>query len=355
MQDEVRLQEELAAVNARLRRVNRDMLLLEGVPTAGPFSKPSTNLLVVSTRSSDMPYLVLVDQDLDYRGDDPFLRSLFSGQNRANGWRPLLLAPGHLRQPGPVEVARAALRFVGFPPLAEVAPLPFGLSAEWGYREAFPPVVGRDRLLRAVDSVLDAEGDRRAALLVGPSGVGKTALAREAAWRWRARGADHVACRIEVPAVFDPDALHDVLEEAIALGPKTLVVLDELSAGWLTPKHRVWLRLALARGLRLCATARAPTCRKLRDTLLFKRLRPLRVDEPAPSDLVGAVLPVVARHLEVRYGVTVVQESINLAVRRSEAQRGAQPGKAVRLLEDAVMLARERGLTVLGPDDLFES
>src|SRR5947209_75080 len=132
---EAKLRRELEAVQGHLQRLNRDMLLVQGVPTApAHFSKAATNLLVVSTHRPEMPYLVLVDEDLRYGGADPFLASVFSEQPRANGWRPLLLAPGQLTQDSLAGVARAALRFLGFP-ATDAEPLPRGLHADWGFRE----------------------------------------------------------------------------------------------------------------------------------------------------------------------------------------------------------------------------
>src|SRR5437899_927318 len=151
------------------------MLLLQGVPTApARFSKAVTNLLVVSTRRPELPYLVLVDEDLRYGGGDPFLASVFSEQPKANGWRPLLLAPAHLTQGTLAEVARAALRFLGFPASAEAEPLPRGLHADWGFREAYPPLVGREELIEEAEAVLAQEMERVAVVFVGPPGVGKT-------------------------------------------------------------------------------------------------------------------------------------------------------------------------------------
>src|SRR5262245_6786318 len=91
------------------------MLVLERVPTGkGQFSKEATNPLVASTPLAEMPYLVMVDQDLAYAGGDPFLHGVFASRSCVNGWRPLLLAPGHFSQSDLAEVARAALALLGF-------------------------------------------------------------------------------------------------------------------------------------------------------------------------------------------------------------------------------------------------
>src|SRR5262245_14859161 len=145
---ETRLRTELEAVHAGLRRLSPDMLLLEGVPTdARSFSKEETNLLVVRTRSEQMPFLVLVDDNLRYDGPDPFLASVFSRAERKDGWRPLLLAPKQVEADGLADVARSALRFLGFPSGGSSPALPSGLSAEWGFREAFPPLIGREAIV----------------------------------------------------------------------------------------------------------------------------------------------------------------------------------------------------------------
>jgi hypothetical protein len=193
---EARLRRELEAVNGKVTRLSGDMLLLENVPTDPQrFSKAQTNLLVVATGRPRLPYLVLVDEDLRYGGGDPFLNSVFADPSRKDGWRPLLLAPGHRPQADLAAVARGALRLLGF------------------------------------------AGD----------------------------------------------------------------------------------------------------------------------EEPGAEELTDVVLPAVANYLETRYGLDLATESLRVALALSGQLPGTQPGKVIRLLDSAMARARRQGLSVLGPDDVFDA
>jgi hypothetical protein len=360
---ETKLRRDLEAVRARVQRLNRDMLLLEGVPTdRRRFSKETTNLLVVWTRRPELPYLVLVDQDLRYAGGDPFLAQVFSEQPRSNGWRPLLLAPGHLTRSSADEVARAALRFLGFPADGgEASVLPRDLSAAWGFREAFPPLVGREPLLEEVEAALGQETERSAVVLVGPAGVGKTALVREAAWRWQEKEPGRKAVRVNLAglAADTPsprertERLQQLYRDVVGLGPGTLVVAEDVHLAAPGPLASLALARAVEDGLRLLATTTERGAGALRGDALRRRLHFVAVEEPSPEELTEEVLPAVARYLEVRYGVTVSPQALGLALRRSDDRAGAQPGKGVRLLERALSRARNRGVQVLGPDDVL--
>jgi hypothetical protein len=362
---EVRLQRDLEAAGGRVKRLGPDMLLLEGVPTDPErFSKPATNLLVVCTHAPRMPYLVLVDEDLAYGGPDPFLAGVFSDQPKANGWRPLLLAPDHLTQGHPADVARAALRFLGFPaPEPGAAAPPRGLVSDWGFREAFPPLVGREAVLERAEAVLAQETERAAVVFAGPSGSGKTALVREMAWRWQARGEDRRAYRVDLPGVMAGTVLggergqrmQALYTEALRLGPGALVVLEDAHLATTGIIGGLALCRAVEAGLHLCCTTSMAGLPLLRDPAVRRRLHFIEVPQPEPEELAAEILPAVARHLEYRYGVRIAPESLTVAQVVSARHMGAQPGKVIRVLDSALARARQRGLEVLGPDDVFEA
>jgi hypothetical protein len=181
------------------------------------------------------------------------------------------------------------------------------------------------------------------------------------AWRWQQKEAGRTACRVDIPALLSGASLpsqrterFDTLyREARVLGPSALLVLEDLPFACTTGVTRLALCGAIDAGLHLCATTLPSGLLVLRDRSLRRRLHTIVVPQPEPEELVEKLLPAVARHLEIRYGVKVTRESLNLASRMDRG-RGAQPGRVIRILDGALARARQKGLTFLGPDDVLE-
>ena len=90
------LSQELTAARVRVEVPDRDTVLLRNVPTEGAgrlFNKPQTNLLVRRAREG-LPFLVCVDEDLAYLGEDPALARVFAAGPARQGWRALCLGRG---------------------------------------------------------------------------------------------------------------------------------------------------------------------------------------------------------------------------------------------------------------------
>jgi ATP-dependent Clp protease ATP-binding subunit ClpA len=193
--------------------------------------------------------------------------------------------------------------------------------------------------------------------------VGKTALARELAWRWQERAAGRIACRVEfvtllAGAQFAADLnarLRVLYEAALALSSTVLVVLEEFqrACGRL---GGLALAQAIEAGLPICGTAGWHGYRELKvHPGLRRRLHLIDIPEPSRPELMDGILPAVAEHLEGRYGVKISRQALALALQESEPLYGAQPGKVIRALDCALAQARRRKLPVLGPDDVIEA
>jgi len=385
MRPAYRLLDELRGTNVRLHRVERG-LLLEGVPTSRDFSKAATNLLVMDTHSARLPFIVLVDENLDYCGRDPNLRSIFSGRHCSKGWRALILALDKLSKPNLANATRAAIcilnpvfrtrprrpppsnqrnasnRVLNTDPAEPIAmSLPCGLSLDWQPDGHPAPFVGREDLLQRAEAIVSGPLKPRGVLVSGPSGIGKTAFCRELSNRWQAAGRDHFSVRIDLPALFagtivPPERSERVkllCDEVLRLGPCVLLIAENFQLLTADPLARIALLDALDAGLRLCATTSSCGPRRLGRLSLHQRLDLIELPEPTLDEMTNQILPAWSRVIESESGVTIAPESYRFLIRTSEEVPGAHPGKGLLELKRAVATARRHGLSVLAPDDLL--
>jgi ATP-dependent Clp protease ATP-binding subunit ClpA len=168
---------------------------------------------------------------------------------------------------------------------------------------------------------------------------------------------------LEVPAVLTdaplPTArahrMQPVYEEMQRRGPGALLVLEYLHFVCAGALANLAFGRAVESGLHVCATTTPQGLLVLRDPGLRRRLHFIQVPEPDTRELREAILPTVARYLEGRHDIRIAPQTLAVVFSLSERQAGAQPGKAVRMLDAAVARARARVLRVLGPDDVFET
>src|ERR1017187_8850507 len=81
------LKARLRQLKVRLDNPDEDTFLLRNVPAdARCFSKPRTSVLVKRPRAG-LPFLVCVDEDLDYVGPDRDLARAFAAADCQQGWR----------------------------------------------------------------------------------------------------------------------------------------------------------------------------------------------------------------------------------------------------------------------------
>jgi ATP-dependent Clp protease ATP-binding subunit ClpA len=237
-----------------------------------------------------------------------------------------------------------------------------GLRDDWGFREAYPPLVGRETLLQEVQAVLAQETERMAVALVGPSGVGKTALVRELAWCWQEEHPDGKALWVDTPALLAGAAhaadlrerVHQLYATVHHFGSSALLIMEDLHLLYADALLSLELRHAVEAGVHVCGTLPPDGLAALTNPALRRRLRLLNIPEPSRKDLARVMLPPVARHLENRYGVRLSREALSIALDVSNGQPGAQPAKVIQLLDRALARARRRHLEVLGPDDVLE-
>ncbi|MBN1242239.1 MAG: ATP-dependent Clp protease ATP-binding subunit [Spirochaetales bacterium] len=224
------------------------------------------------------------------------------------------------------------------------------------------PCIGREAEIEALASALLRWGTSNA-LLVGPSGVGKTAIVRALAARI-ARGEVPEPLKglhiVEVRAgdLAAGTGFHGALEEKVALlvaaveaRPGTVLFIDEIhqiSGSYGNDQTADLLKPALSsRGFRLIGATTDSEYRRFmeREEALLRRFQVIRVREP-DKRTVREILSALAPRLEAHFGLSLPPPVLELALRLSERYmpERAFPDKAIDLLDRAAARALFRFL-----------
>ncbi len=228
------------------------------------------------------------------------------------------------------------------------------------------PVVGRDQ---EIEQVLDVLARRRAnnPLLVGPPGVGKTAIAEGLALRLVSESLPDQAGRVLVEmsagSLVSGTGVRGALAEKLARLRKevqasqgrVLLFIDEIhalvSASDGPDDLATELKAALARGELPCvgATTDAEYRRVFeRDAALSRRFSRIDVGEPS-RDAAVAILCGAALHYErfhtVAYARDAIEAAVDLSVRYLPEQH--LPDKAIGVIDLAAARVRRRGGSVV--------
>jgi type VI secretion system protein VasG len=357
----------LKQLKVRVDNPDADTLLLRNVPAdARCFSKARTSVLVKRPRPG-LPFLVCVDEDLEYVGPDRDLARAFAVADRLQGWRVVSTAAGVYPEAGDaVQQALAVLGAAGGGPApsrgASEAPGGESLLARFATdltartRDGSAPVtVGREEAAEQAAAALLA-WQRRLPMFVGAAGVGKSNLLYAVARRLAEARPDWKLLSVDLASLLGGAAWEGereklfqmALGEAAANGAAALAI-ERLDLALITIPLAPWLlAAALDRGARLIATCLPPAFEKLSRGPLARRLEPIEVTELAREDASAAVLGHLRETLACHHGVAIDAPVAEAAVKRSLTLAGALPDKAIMLLDAAAAraaLLKEPGVT----------
>jgi len=352
------LEKKLKQFRVHIDAPDGDTMLLRNVPTGeGYFNKPRTNLLIKRPRKG-MPYLICVDEDLEYSGSDQEVTRAFVGGHCQQGWRVLVLGS----QAGSdiqavIEQALNAVGFDGVNPELKAA-LPENVSAQpgkllssfateisTGAIESDEPAIGREKYKEEVVSSL-LQWQVRLPLIVGESGVGKTNLARGAARKLKALRPGFSIVAVDLGLVmsgtlFDSERenLLIVLLREVVDQPDLVVLMEHLEMALIgVPRGRLLLAQALDRGAKLIGTTLPAHQSIFSIEPLSRRVHFIALPEMGLNET-AEVLSAIRSRIAGHHQIAMSESILEAIIERSLSLEGRLPAKAILLADAAAARA----------------
>ncbi|MEK6324268.1 MAG: AAA family ATPase [Acidobacteriota bacterium] len=367
---EQELEERLKQLRVHVDVPDGDTILLRNVPANDRFfSKPRTNLLIKRPREG-MPYLICVDEDLDYTGTDSALARAFVAGHKQQGWRVLFV--GHDTRANLQQVIEEALSAVGFdgrepelkPPTATEGPgsqgkLLASFAIELSPGEAAEPTVGREERIEEVVSSL-LQWQVRLPLIVGESGVGKTNLVRAVTRKLKQCRPAFKVMSIELSAVM-AGTLFDSERESLLIAllkdmeeqPQAVFVLEHLEMALIgVPRGHLLLGQALDRSARLIGTTLPGYLTRFEIAPLTRRLQVTELSAMSLSETAGVLLALRDR-IAAHHNIAIEETLLSAVIETALPVTGHFPAKAISLLDAAAARAVLAGEAELSLFDIY--
>ncbi len=360
---------------ARLRKCkvdvqiqDTDTVLLRNVPAdMKHFNKPVTNLLLVRPQEG-MPFLICVDEDLEYTGGDRLLIRIFAAAQLRQGWRVLIM--DHDECQDLHQALQFALEALGFEMNASgsgwAAPrargadtggilTSFGTNLTQRVRNPdVEPTVGRKREVERVIASISS-WRARLPLIEAEPGIGKTnllyALARELAEHLP--GSRVISLNMGVLLVGTlweserEKILSALFHEATENSDNLILAIEHLEVAFLSnPRGVLLVEQALDNGLRMVGTVLPQSIPGAAIGLLSRRLDLVRLEEldaATTIEILSKVMGRIAQH----HGVQIETSIIKPTVERAVSLAGCLPSKAISLLDAAAGRAAFGGESVV--------
>lgn len=354
-----------------------DTLLLRNVPASDRFfSKDRTNLLIKRPRPG-LPFLVFVDEDLRYTGDDPALVRAFASGHVQQGWRAITVSQqGGRDLEGATE---AALEVIGFDD--RVPRLGFesgsGMSGAAGLvlaafgkeviaagdrclhagsvRSQGEVTVGREEDVEAFVAGL-LQWQAQMPVIVSDSGAGKTNLLGAGAlklsetrpgWKMISVNMGEVMAGTFLDSERE-NLLSALLKEAEGAS-ECVVIMEHLECALMgVPKGSLLLAQAVDRGARLGGTLLSLHRHRVATPPLERRTRIIELSEMG-IDRTVEVLGSLRERIAAHHDVSIDDQTLQAAAQIASGLDGRLPAKAIALLDAAcarAILAGERDVSL---------
>ena len=369
------MSERLRRLRIKIETPDSDTLVLHDVPTNhGFFNKPLTNLLLKRPRSG-LPFVVCVDSDLVYLGDDSLLARTFASSQERVGWRALFHQASRESSPEPaIERALDALGADGGDPTLRPDTRDTARSGDGSLIETHgqdlsclaaspkaPVTVGRERERDEIIATLRRWSANCMPVVTGESGVGRSNLLVAVARRLKESEASDRLVRIDLGvllsgAIFDAERENTLtsLFAELRKQPDTILALEHFDLVVAEVPHGVYMAgRALDDGCRLIAVTLPAFASQVRRAPLQRRMHFVHLSEPDGNETME-ILRALRSQIASHHGLEAIDDQvIRLCVRVAADMDGHFPAKAISLLDSSAAQATLSGSQALGPDDIL--
>lgn len=333
---------------------DEDTLILRNVPAdERVFTKPRTNVLLKRPRQG-LPFLIGVDEDLEYTGNDQSVIRAFTGAVHQQGWR--VIQMGNPAQADLDKAVDAALGVLGLrkgksrpksvkPEAAGGLLVALGCNLSEQVRKGkAQATVGREEQIEQVAGCVIGWRGRLPLVVAGP-GVGKTNLLHAVARKLSDRTPESAFFSLDLGVLMAGTALEAERENLLmavlrdALSSGAVVALERLEfALFSSQRGAALLADALDRGFRGIGTTVPALKERMEVYPLSGRLELVELAEPDVGGCIAVVHQLRASIAE-HYGVKIAEDLVEAVVERSIPLAGHLPAKALALLDAAAARA----------------
>lgn len=365
--------DDLSTIMVQVDIPDENTVVLKNVPTNECyFNKPHSNVLM-RRYSEGAPFLVCVDDDLEYTGDDRELLAAFARGHKQSGWKTITLG-SRFREPQ--EVAREALRILGAdgnePGMAlgrasteESSSLlsVYGANLSRQLTDEGRCCIGRQQEVDEIASGIIRCAPAPMLVVVGESGVGKSEAVYAAACRVAACRPEIEVISVDLGSLFggslfgaERESLFGRLMDEASNQSDIVLALEHIDLLVSDTSYGVpMLTKALDSGMKIIGITLPGFAHLLTKVPGLSR-RIVRVDIPEAdeSDTLAILLglkPLVLKH----YGLDVEDGSLRACLKAALPLPGYLPSKAIDLLHRSASRAVLNNAEVLGLDDIYSA
>lgn len=368
------LEKRLKQLRVRIDAPDGNTLFLRNVPAnKSCFNKSRTNLLI-KRLGAGQPFIVCVDEDLEYTGTDSSLLKAFTAAHRQQGWRVIYLEQEQqIDSHALVENALSVLGFDGTEPVMNkavasdsqtletergslLASVGTDLSKEVDEGKAESTIGREEKIEEVLTSLLQWQA--KLPVILGQSGVGKTNLLYGVARKIRERDTASRVLSVDLGVLmactlFDSEReslLTALLREAFA-APGVVLALEHLELALSNVPRGQWLLAqALDQGLKIMGTLLDASW--LETAPLARRIQVVELAEPWPEEMISMLLALRERISE-HHRVQIDESIIQAVIENAQWIRGCQPARAINLLDAAAARAALAGKDKVSFSDIY--